>query len=270
MLSRPFASARFSSRPSAKSSTTQTSLQLSPSTFQSGCRRRLPWKAASVTLSRSLNLVNAALPSSQCLLEQPIAETDYRRACDAAMAHSEPPRQISKQMFHLFPKIREVDAVMTPALQQRVFECHPELAFWTMNGRAAPHEPKKLKGREHLPGLEQRRALLSAQGYDEAFLRDQHAPRSKAGPDDFLDACACAWTAARILRGEAIRFPPDPPLDAKGLRMEILAYFLTMRIRSNHYAMVRTIRMMSSKPVPDAQSIAIASCRCLSSTASQH
>ncbi len=152
-----------------------------------------------------------------------IAETDYRRACEAAMAHSEPPRQISKQMFHLFPKIREVDMVMTPALQQRVFECHPELAFWAMNGKATAQEPKKLKGRENLPGLEQRRALLGAQGYDEAFLWDQHAPRNKAGPDDFLDACACAWTAARIFRGEAIRFPPDPPLDAKALRMEILA-----------------------------------------------
>ena len=28
---------------------------------------------------------------------------------------------------------------------------------------------------------------------------------------------------ARIVRGEAIRFPSAPPLDAKGLRMEILA-----------------------------------------------
>jgi predicted RNase H-like nuclease len=158
-----------------------------------------------------------AVPARPALME-----TDYRRACATALTHSEPPRQISKQMFNLFPKIREVDGVITRALQGRIFECHPEAAFWAMNGEAALHEPKKLKGREHPPGLELRRALLREQGYGQAFLREQHLPRSKAGQDDFLDACACAWTAARIFRGEAIRFPPHPPLDAKGLRMEIL------------------------------------------------
>jgi hypothetical protein len=30
-----------------------------------------------------------------------LSETDYRRACAAALATSDPPRQISKQMFHL-------------------------------------------------------------------------------------------------------------------------------------------------------------------------
>ena len=34
---------------------------------------------------------------------------------------SEPPRKVSKQCFNLFPKMREVDEQMTPALQERVF-----------------------------------------------------------------------------------------------------------------------------------------------------
>ncbi len=36
-----------------------------------------------------------------------------------------------------------------------------------------------------------------------------------------FDACVACWSAERILRGEAVRIPDDPPLDARGLRMEI-------------------------------------------------
>jgi predicted RNase H-like nuclease len=152
-----------------------------------------------------------------------LTEMEYRGACEAAAAASDPPRQISKQMFHLFPKIREVDAAMTPGLQDRVYECHPEAAFWAMNRRRPLGEPKKRRSRLHEPGLEQRRRLLIANGYDESFVRSATFRAAEAKADDFLDACACAWTAARIHRGEAVRFPPLPPLDAKGLRMEILA-----------------------------------------------
>lgn len=152
-----------------------------------------------------------------------IEESDYRRACAAAAAHSDPPKQISKQMFHLFRKIREVDDGMTPELQSRVFECHPEAAFWAMNGRSPLHEPKKLRNRVHAAGLDHRRALLLGEGFSPAFLSETQFRGGEAGADDFLDACACAWTAARIFRGDAIRFPPSPPLDRRGLRMEILA-----------------------------------------------
>ena len=43
-----------------------------------------------------------------------LSETDYRRACAAALATTDPPRQISKQMFHLFAKTREVMAPSPP------------------------------------------------------------------------------------------------------------------------------------------------------------
>ncbi len=152
-----------------------------------------------------------------------IAAADYRSACNAAFAASDPPRQLSRQMFSLFPKIREVDAIVTPALQNRIYECHPEASFWAMNGRAPLREPKKMKGRPHASGLGERRALLLAQGFSSGFLRETRFRAADAGPDDLLDACACAWTAARIDKGEAIRFPPQPPLDPRGLRMEILA-----------------------------------------------
>lgn len=150
-----------------------------------------------------------------------LAEDDYWRACDAAFLHSDPPRKVSKQCFHIFPKIREIDAWIAPARQGFINECHPEGAFWAMNGEQALSEPKKLKSRPYPPGLELRRDLLWKAGFSAEFLEARSFPASKAGPDDFLDACACAWTARRILRGEARRFPDKPLIDPRGLRMEI-------------------------------------------------
>jgi predicted RNase H-like nuclease len=150
-----------------------------------------------------------------------LSETDYRRACAAALATSDPPRQISKQMFHLFAKIREVDGAITP--QTCVFECHPEAAFWAMNEGTPLAEAKKLRNRPHAEGLEKRRALLLTHGFSDSFLREARFPRSQAGCDDVLDACACSWTAARIFRGRATSFPAGAALDAKGLRMAIFA-----------------------------------------------
>jgi predicted RNase H-like nuclease len=130
---------------------------------------------------------------------------------------------VSKQIFHIFPKMREIDAVMTPDLQRRVFEVHPELAFWAMNGEAPLPLPKKVKGRLHPPGLDLRRALLHDAGFPFAALPPTRYRAADVGADDLLDACACAWSAKRILDGRSIRFPADPPLDARGLRMEINA-----------------------------------------------
>lgn len=152
-----------------------------------------------------------------------LAEADYRRACDAAFSASDPPRRVSKQCFHIFPKIREVDALMTPQAQARIVECHPEGAFWAMNGGQSLTEPKKLKSMPHAPGLEQRRDLLMEAGFPADFLGASLFPTCVAGEDDFLDACACAWTARRVLHGEARRFPDEPMTDPRGLRMEIWA-----------------------------------------------
>ncbi len=152
-----------------------------------------------------------------------VMESDYATACQTAFRKSDPPRRVSKQCFNLFAKMRQIDAVMSPQLQARVHECHPEAAFWSMNDRQALQTPKKVKSRPHEPGLADRRRLLEAQRFEAEFLRRTPYPKSQAGPDDLLDACACAVTALRILRGEAQRFPTDPPYDAHGLRMEIWA-----------------------------------------------
>ncbi len=150
-----------------------------------------------------------------------VMQTDYLTACAVAQRHSEPPAKVSQQAFNIFPKIREVDDLMTPALQARVFECHPEVAFWAMNGQTPLALAKKAKGDAGISGSALRRDLLSANGFPVAFVERQHVSRRGAGQDDFLDACACAWSAARILAGTALTFPDAPPLDARGLRQEI-------------------------------------------------
>jgi predicted RNase H-like nuclease len=150
-----------------------------------------------------------------------VMEEDYRRACAVALATSGPPKMVSKQCFHLFPRIREVDRLMTPALEARVYEAHPELGFWRLNGERPMALPKKVKGRPSPPGLAERAALLADHGYDPAFL-DQPLPRG-VGRDDLVDAAVLALTAARIARGEGRSFPSAPERDGRGLRMAIWA-----------------------------------------------
>ena len=65
-----------------------------------------------------------------------------------------------------------------------------------------------------------RRALLEQADFPAEFLAVR---RFKAAQDDILEACACAWTARRVLRREAHRFPDEPRTDPRGLRMEIWA-----------------------------------------------
>jgi predicted RNase H-like nuclease len=152
-----------------------------------------------------------------------IAQTEYRSACDAALATSDPPRKVSKQLFNIAHKIREVDEVVRAVLDlaARVFEVHPELAFWRLNGGEALDEPKKVKGKCHEPGLALRRRLLIADGFPRTLV--EMAPPRGAGPDDLLDALACAAIARRIHAGIARPFPDPPPRDAFGLPMAIWA-----------------------------------------------
>lgn len=154
--------------------------------------------------------------------EKAVYCADYAQACAVNLRHSDPPKKVSKQCFHLFPKMREIDALIAPDHQSRIFESHPELAFWMMNGETPLSLPKKVKGQPYPAGLDLRRALLRKNGVPvDGLVHDYR--RRDVGPDDLLDACACTLVAWRILIGRSIRFPADPPLNAKGLRMEINA-----------------------------------------------
>lgn len=145
----------------------------------------------------------------------------YAAACTASLATSEPPKKISKQAFHLFPKIRELDAAMGADAAGRVFESHPEVAFMQANDERPMARPKKVKSRPNPAGLAERCDLLVELGFARALVGAR--PPRGAGPDDLLDACILAWVAGRIGRGEARVWPERPVLDGRGLEMAIRA-----------------------------------------------
>jgi predicted RNase H-like nuclease len=107
------------------------------------------------------------------------------------------------------------------ALRRRVFEVHPEVSFTVMNGDKPIPEPKKVNRRVHALGMRCRKELLAGQDFASGFLEAK--PSLGAALDDFYDACACAWSGARILRQEERIFPPEPGIDAKGLQVAIRA-----------------------------------------------
>ena len=148
---------------------------------------------------------------------------DYGAACRLALQTSDPPRKVSRQLFMIAPKIREVDTVLraTPQAAARVFEVHPELAFWRLNGERALTEPKKVKSRPYEPGLALRRGLLIGAGFPPDVVRAPPPPGAAA--DDLADAFACAAIARRIHRGEAQPFPRAYARDEFDLPMAIWA-----------------------------------------------
>ena len=118
--------------------------------------------------------------------------------------------RLTLQTLNLLPRVEDVDRVMTPDLQSRVFEVHPELSFAAMNGDDPVRAPKR-----SATGSKERRALLQRAGVI--------VPERPAGAvlDDLLDACALAWSACRVACGTARCVPDRPARDARGLRMEL-------------------------------------------------
>ena len=142
----------------------------------------------------------------------------HAEACRINRRHSDPPKSISRQSFNIMGKMIEVDGLITPELQNRVFETHPEASFAMMNGGRPIIENKKSR-EGHGLRLE---ALVSA-GFPLNLLPLPDYRKRDVASDDLIDACACAWSARRILEGRSRRFPAEPNLDGKGLRMEINA-----------------------------------------------
>jgi len=118
---------------------------------------------------------------------------------------------ISAQAFALGPRIRWASRLAET--DRRLYEVHPEVCFWAMNGGRRLAHRKKSAG-----GILERVSLLEGHGLgiDFAMLGDA----ASAPFDDVLDAAACAWTAERIEGGRAVSLP-DPPQEVGRLRMAI-------------------------------------------------
>ncbi|MGJ3232775.1 MAG: PfkB family carbohydrate kinase [Oceanicaulis sp.] len=149
-------------------------------------------------------------------LRPALAARDYPDALARNRAAGGP--GLSKQAYHLFPKLREVDALMRPDLEGVVFEVHPELVFTAVSGAPARHAKRTPEGRA------ERLALLSSQGLARALFEPHPFRRKACAPDDLVDAGLCALAARRIAAGVNLQLPDgDPPRDARGLRLAIFA-----------------------------------------------
>jgi len=115
----------------------------------------------------------------------------------------------------LLRRYREVAAEMAPYRQRTVFEVHPELSFFQINGDVPLRFSKKFE-----VGQEERRTLLRDRvpGVERIFeVELEDVPFTH-----LLDVAALLWTARRISARAGTRLPADPEWDDDGLRMELV------------------------------------------------
>jgi predicted RNase H-like nuclease len=125
-------------------------------------------------------------------------------------------RGVSAQTYSILARIAAVDSIMSPLLQARLREAHPELSFAAWAGAPMLASKKTPSGRAA------RRALVDSFFGPSAFPFVRALfPRALVRDDDILDAFACLWSSIRLARGTASVLPyAAAQVDPHGLRME--------------------------------------------------
>jgi predicted RNase H-like nuclease len=116
---------------------------------------------------------------------QAVYASSYEEACKTNSRHLG--KKLSKQTWNICSKIREVDRLLCgdASLQERVYESHPELAFYLLSPDG-PHHSKKTRD-----GIAERLNILETyygpvhEYYDRALRK---YPRKLVARDDVLDA----------------------------------------------------------------------------------
>ena len=135
----------------------------------------------------------------------PLCVLDTTRHAEAnRRSWDETGRGISIQAFNLIPKIRELRDTLVPDdfapdARPRAVEVHPESSFVRLAG-----EPMSASKRQ--PAGEEERLDVLAEVFPNIAEAAVSAPPPgppKPALDDLLDAAAAAWTARRIITGEA-------------------------------------------------------------------
>jgi predicted RNase H-like nuclease len=119
---------------------------------------------------------------------------------------------ISLEMWNIRNKIAEVDDLVTPRLQRKVGEAHPEVFFLSRNKGAALARKKTDEGRA------QRTKILKKLGFICIDMMLDQRRGTGIGRDDLIDACACAIVARDMTSG---RLLGGSERDARGLKMQI-------------------------------------------------
>jgi predicted RNase H-like nuclease len=161
---------------------------------------------------------------SSCVFPAPprrmLDAPNYREACKQSLRWFG--RKISQQSYAIYRKTSEVDKLMDPKTQERVFEVHPEVCFWRINGGRALLTSKKSR-----KGYEERRNLLNAAcgiKLPDSWKWLSILPHCPAGAsrDDLVDAAVAAHVGRNKFMGTAKTLPEFPEIDDKGIRMEMV------------------------------------------------
>ena len=163
---------------------------------EKSARKHLPGRASSIF----------STPCRACL-----TASSYPEALSISRSSGPDHLGLSKQSYNILPKIKSLDDLLqtNPSLQNRVYECHPELSFAFM----APCT--SFESKHSVNGRNQRLQSLKDNGIvPEHWLQ-------KYPIVDQIDALACLWSAHRVLNGTAQMVPNPPPKDETGLRMAI-------------------------------------------------
>lgn len=151
--------------------------------------------------------------------------TVRRAPCREALepTHVWPDRVLDAVTATLLPRYREVAAEMMSYRQRVVYEGHPELSFYHLNGEVPMRYPKsRPEGHEErrelllrrIPGID---AIIDAKENDELDDEVRRIPEAH-----LLDAAALLWTARRAFGKAATRIPREAEWDTEGLRTEII------------------------------------------------
>jgi predicted RNase H-like nuclease len=141
------------------------------------------------------------------LLGKPRSSSVFPAPCRASLSpgtyehcseinERETTKRLTKQAWGIVPKIKQVDDAIRSGGRTRVFEVHPEVSFWRMNGKRSMPWAKKTP-----EGMAERTKLLT-RAFPQIESHLEHRHRG-VGKDDLLDAAAAAWSALRYLQGKS-------------------------------------------------------------------
>jgi predicted RNase H-like nuclease len=152
-------------------------------------------------------------PRSGAVLSAPVRGAlkcdSYREAKEANGG------RLSAIGWRMLKRTAEVHEQIAPYWQRSIFEVHPELSFFQLNGDKPVRFSKHTRA-----GRDERRALLDGRMPGVERIIDMRVPG--VTPAHLLDAAACLWTARRIISRGVVHLPEHPEWDSEGLRMEIV------------------------------------------------
>ncbi len=161
-------------------------------------------------------------PRSASVFTPPVREATRKRRYPAAKRVNERKtgKGLSKQAFAISDGIAAVDDLLrnVPEARATFVESHPEVCFRAFAGEPLQYSKKTAGGY-----AERMRTLVSYETSAAPVVQHaaEEAGNSDVAVDDVLDAVVLAYTASPG-RGTLRTLPPEPPVDAKGLPMQIV------------------------------------------------